>query len=409
MTITERLRDLVRIPSPSGDESAAIDLVAEWLAEGPAQTVDRFDAFMGDLETDPAYPGREVERDTVPVVAATAPMAGPGPTVVLTGHVDTVAVGEHGHWSHDPLGAEREGDRIYGRGACDMKAGVVAALGAFEALASHRSSLGGEVRFVAVPGEEDGGTGTLAAIRRGWSGDHAIITEPTSSSAGPQVVVAHGGALTITIEVTGRGAHGSVPHEGESALDHFITVYRAMREIEHEVNDAVTHPAMRALSMPHATTVGIVRGGWWASNVMESLTAVARIGVPVGRSAATTERAYIDSLLDKIAADPWLAAHPPRIARTGAAFGSSSIEPDHPLVTAVQDAAEATTGRRPGTIGVPYGCDMALWRDVGGAAAVIYGPGDVALAHAADEWVSVAETEAVAETLVQAVRLLLGP
>ena len=407
MTLAERLAALVGVQSPTGAEHDAVDLVEDWLRAGPADEVDRFTVPMAALERDPEYPGREVERDDVPAVAARASLGGPGPTVVLTGHVDTVEVGERSRWSHDP-GGEVEGDRLYGRGACDMKAGLVAALAAFETISADSEGLAGEIRFVAVPGEEDGGTGTLAAIRRGWTGDHVIVAEPTSAGDGPDVVIAHGGALTMTIEVEGRGAHGSVPGEGESALDHFYTVYRAMRQVEREVNASVDHPLMKRLPLPHATTVGVVRGGWWASNVMERITAEARIGVPVGQTTSEAEEAFRRDVLRLTAEDPWLAEHPPAITLTGAAFGSSSIEPDHPLVGAVARAATETTGRTPDLRGAPYGCDMALWRRVGGAAAVVYGPGDVALAHAADEWVSISEAKTAAATLTAAARRLLA-
>ena len=88
-------------------------------------------------------------------------------------------------------------------------------------------------------------------------------------------------------------------------------------------------------------------------------------------------------------------------------MATSSIDPDHPLVAALRDAAESETGSRPGTIGVPYGCDMALWRREAGAACAVYGPGDIAHAHAVDERVSIAEVAATARVLEAAVRRLL--
>jgi acetylornithine deacetylase len=176
--IAERALQLVKTLSPTGSEHAAIDLVASWL--GPiADDVDAWVTPMIDLEADPAYPGREVDRDEVPVVAARIKGNRPGPTIVLTGRVDTVPVGDPDRWTRDPTG-EIDGDTSYGRGAADMKIGLVSALEAFAVLADQGRDFPGEVRLVAVPGEEDGGTGMLAAIRRGWNGDLAIITEPTS-------------------------------------------------------------------------------------------------------------------------------------------------------------------------------------------------------------------------------------
>jgi len=399
--IEDRTLELVRVPSPTGTERAAIDLVTSWL-EPIADEVDAWTVSMGEMETDPAYPGREVERDHVPVVAARIIGNRPGPTIVLTGHVDTVPVGDPTRWTRSP-GGEIDGDILYGRGAADMKAGLVAAIEAFTVLAERGRDFPGEVRLVAVPGEEDGGTGTLAAIRRGWTGDFVIIAEPTSGPNGPQIVVAHGGALTFTIDIEGRSAHAARRRDGVSALDHFWTVHRALRDLEIRLNESETDVAMSALGLPYPTTVGIVRGGVWASNVMERLTAEIRVGVTIGESIEQAERRIESSLLDAIAGDPWLDEHPPRIERTGAAFGSSSINPDHPLVAAVADAAGAVTGIAPETIGVPYGCDMALWTRVGNAATLVYGPGDVRHAHATDEHVSLNEAADVAAVLLETV------
>ncbi len=403
--LAQRALDLVSVSSETGAEEAAIDAVASWLRP-VADEVDQWVTPMADLESDPAYPGREVERARVPVVAARISGSRPGPTLVLTGHVDVVPVGDPALWSRDPAG-ELDGDILYGRGSADMKGGIVAAVAAFTELAVGDRDFAGELRLVAVPGEEDGGTGTLAAIRRGWTGDLVIVPEPTSGPDGPQVVVAHGGALTYTIEVAGRSAHAAKRLEGESAIDHFLTVYREVQRLERELNEAERNPAMTATGLPYPTTVGVVHGGVWASNVMESLTAELRVGVTLDESIAEAEARFERTLREAIAGDSWLDANPPRIVRTGAAFGSSSIDPSHPVVAALRDAADAVTGKRPGTIGVPYGCDMALWIREAGAACAVYGPGDVAHAHAVDEHVSITEIDTVADVLTRTVRALL--
>lgn len=400
--ILERLSALVGTPSPTGAEEEAVDLLAGWLGESKADTIDRWTDRMADLVADPEYPGREVERDGVPVVAAAARGSRPGPIIVLTGHVDTVGVGEPAHWTRPPHGAAIEGGLLYGRGACDMKAGLIAALEAFLAFADGDRDFAGEIRFVAVPGEEDGGTGTLAAIRRGWTGEMVLLTEPTAGD----IVIAHGGALTFTIEVEGRAAHGATPQEGVSALDAFYTVYGAIRDLEREVNASEAHPLMRDLGVPYPTTVGVVAGGEWASNVMASLRAEARVGVTLGETIGEAEQRFADGLVAAVASDPWLTDHPPRVARTGAAFGSSQLDPDDSLVEAVRQAAAETTGRTPDLVAVPYGCDMALWRRVGGARCLVYGPGDVRRAHTADEYVSISDTVTSVEVLQRAVAAL---
>ena len=402
--IVDRTLELVRTMSPTGSEHAAIALVESWIA-AEADETDAWIVPMGDLEADPDFPGTEVDRDEVPVVAARIVGDRPGPSIVLTGHVDTVPVGDVDLWSRDPSGEFDDGV-IFGRGAADMKGGLVSAVEAFTTIAHAGRDFPGEVCFVAVPGEEDGGTGTLAAIRRGWTGDLVIITEPTSGPDGPDVIIAHGGALTYTIGVDGRSAHAAKRLEGVSALDGFWTVYRALRRLESEVNEGERNRVMTALGLPYPTSVGVVQGGIWSSSVMEHLTAEVRVGVAVGESIPEAEHRFEQSLLEAVADDPWLAAHPPQIERTGAAFASSAIDASHPLVDAVTGAAAAVTGRVPALRGAPYGCDMAMWTRVGGAATLVYGPGDVRLAHAVDEAVDTAEIGAVTRVLLRAVARL---
>ncbi|KAA3638158.1 MAG: M20/M25/M40 family metallo-hydrolase [Armatimonadetes bacterium] len=400
--IEYRTSTLVATPSPTGSEHAAIDLVASWISP-KADEVDQWITPMAELQKDPAYPGIEVERNEVPVIAARAVGSRPGPVVVLTGHVDVVPIGDPDTWSVDP-GGELRGSTLFGRGACDMKAGVVACVEVFNLIADGPRDFAGEVCLVVVSGEEDGGCGTLAAIRRGWVGDAVIVAEPSSGPEGPQIVAAHGGALTFTIRVAGRGAHAAKRRDGESALDHFITVYGALRRIENELNDAETNPLMTELGLPYPTTVGIVRGGEWASNVMDHLEADIRVGVALGETIPQAEARFARTLSEAIAGDRWLDAHPPSVVRTGAAFGSSSVNPDTHLVQTLGDAAEAASGTRPRVVGASYGCDMALWINEANAVAAVYGPGDVATAHAPDERVDLDEVTRVAEVLTEAIR-----
>src|SRR4029079_6802104 len=137
------------------------------------------------------WTGEEMPRTTLPIVIGRAGRPG-GRRIVLSGHLDVVPPGAGAPWTVDPWGGEVRGGRLYGRGACDMKGGVAAILAAVRALdaAGHLDDLAGEVVVALVPSEEDGGQGTLAAIRAGVAGDLSVITEPSNLD----VVVAHAGA-----------------------------------------------------------------------------------------------------------------------------------------------------------------------------------------------------------------------
>jgi acetylornithine deacetylase len=398
------LEDLVRIRSITGAEDEVAGVLADRL-EGLGMTVEVFHPDPAAIREDPAWPGEEVPRRTLPVVLGRAGRPG-GRRVVLSGHVDVVPPGDLSTWSADPWAAEVHGGWLYGRGACDMKGGLAAILGAVRSLrdAGGLAAPDGELVVAFVPSEEDGGQGTLAAIRAGATGDLAIITEPSSLD----VVVAHAGAITFRLTVPGRAAHASRRLEGVSALDKLGVLVGALEADEARRNGRETAPLMAALGLPYPTIIGIVSGGEWASTVMDRVVADGRYGVRLGQTpeeAADELRACIE---DACFDDDFLRDHPATLEITGSRFGSSSVPADHPLPVGLAEVAEAVTGRRPALTGVPYGCDMRLFVGVGETPCVVFGPGDVRLAHAADERVELAEVEACAAVLAAWVVRELG-
>ena len=125
---------------------------------------------------------------------------------VFNGHIDVVPEGDHANWKYDPWGAELVDGRIYGRGACDMKSGLMAALYAIKAIMDADIPINGSLMIQSVIGEEDGGIGTFASLLRGHAGDAAIVCEPTRLN----LIPAQAGALTFTVKVHGKSAHASV-------------------------------------------------------------------------------------------------------------------------------------------------------------------------------------------------------
>jgi acetylornithine deacetylase len=230
----------------------------------------------------------------------------------------------------------------------------------------------GEVVVVLVPSEEDGGQGTLAAIRAGVSGDLAIITEPSNLD----IVVAHAGAITFRLAVPGRAAHASQRREGVSALDKLFVLNQALEADEARRNEAETDPLMTALGLPYPTIIGIVGGGEWASTVLDRVTVDGRYGVRLGQSAAGAEAELRSAVADACAADEFLRDHPATVEITGGRFGSARVASDHPLPVGLAEVVESVTGRRPALLGEPYGADMQMFVNVGATPCVIFGPGD---------------------------------
>lgn len=405
--IRENLVSLIRIPSITGEEDAVVSHIANWLQRFDAE-IDYWNDGIASLQRDDRYPGHEVERAWAPVVVGVLRGEQPGPSVLLTGHVDVVPPGEYANWDDEPFSGLARGDRIFGCGASDMKSGLVAAMAAFQAFAESGRNFPGRIIFAAVPAEEDSGLGTLAAIRGGWDAHAAIIPEPTLGQNGiPELVIAHAGAMSLRIRVPGKAAHASKRLQGESALDHFITVYKAMREHERMINERETHPLMQVHKLPYATNVGTIHGGLWSSSVMDMIEAQVRVGVGLNETIQEAQETFIKTILEHIKDDPWLSEHPPEIKPLASGFGSAQTREDHPLVGALAEAAEEEFRQSTKISAAPYGCDMSGWVRLANVPTVVYGPGEIEMAHAPNESVSLEATYRVARTLVKTTERLL--
>jgi acetylornithine deacetylase len=404
--IERDLRALIRIPSITGSESAVQDEIERLFGE-IGLTTERLEpdpaAFARD---DPDWPGAEMAREDLPIVVGRLGKPS-GRRILLVGHVDVVPPGDPETWTMDPWGAEVRDGRVYGRGACDMKGGVAAIVGAVRAVVATglADQLDGEILVASVPSEEDGGQGMLAAIRAGVTGDLAIITEPT----GLDIVVAHAGAITFRLTVPGRAAHASMRREGVSALDNLSLLLRALVADEERRNASETDPLMTAIGLPYPTIVGKIAGGEWASTVMDRIVAEGRYGVRLGETWRDAEIDLRKSIAEACEADPFLRDDPATVEVTGGRFSSARIASDHPLPMGLADAAEATLGRRPSLLGEPYGADMRLLINEGATPTVMFGPGDVRVAHSADEYVPLAEVVDCARTLARWLVRELGP
>jgi acetylornithine deacetylase len=398
------LAALVRVRSVTGDEDGIQAQLADRL-EALGLAVEVFHPDPAAIREDPDWPGEEVPRTSLPVVIGRVGRAG-GIRLVLSGHVDVVPTGDPATWTVDPWAGEARDGELFGRGACDMKGGVAAILAAVRALRATGAldRLRGELIVALVPSEEDGGQGTLAAIRAGATGDLCVIPEPSSLD----VVIAHAGAITFRLTVPGRAAHASRRTEGVSALDNLGDLVRVLEADEARRNAAETEPLMAALGLPYPTIIGTVAGGEWASTVMDRVVADGRYGVRLGQTPDQAADELRACIADACADHPFLGEHPATVEIVGARFASARVPADHPLPVGLAAAAAAVTGRRPALLGVPYGADMRLFIGAGETPCVIFGPGDVRVAHGADERVPLAEVDACARVLAAWVADELG-
>ena len=432
--LTALLCELIAIPSLDGSESAAQRRVASWMVDVGLKT----DVWDLDLEQLARHPDwcHEVERqEALGVVgwvgegAAAAPAAGAGRDLMLNGHIDVVPVGDEAAWTTPPWTADVRDGRVYGRGAVDMKGGLCCALFAAKAIRDSGVRLRGRLSVASVVGEEDGGTGTLATILRGHSAHGAVVVEPTDL----RVVTAQAGSVMFRLAVPGRSAHGCVREEGVSAVEKFLPLFAALRRLEAErcgvADDGAgggqavgsgAQPREAAVAgephsrlfaryrLPWPIEVGSVRAGDWASSVPDTLVAEGRYGVAIGEDVSIARRAFDEAIARAAAADPWMREHPPRVEWWGGRFDPAVTDPDDPIVGAVVEAASAVGGSAPPVEGVTYGADMRLLVNVAGIPTILFGPGDVRVAHMPDEYVPVDHLRTAAQVLILAAMRFCG-
>ncbi len=391
------LTALVEIPS-LGDEAGEIevqqavaDLLASWGCE-----VDLWEIDLASLAEHPAFSAEFARHRALGVVGE---YGGDGPILVLNGHTDVVPAGDPANWTVDPWRATVADGKVFGRGTVDMKGGLCCGLYAIKAAIDSGVPLAGKVKLHAVIGEEDGGTGTLASVLRGHTGDGAIIMEPT----GLQVVVAQAGCFNFRVSVPGRAAHGAIRHEGVDPIEKFLPIYEAILAFERERNTGPHDPLFAGYSAPFPIAVGTLRAGVWASTVAEEVVFEGRYGINLDEDLGAARAAFEAMIASAAHNDPWLAEHPPVVTWWGGQFDPAATPTDARIVEVTSKAATAAAGSRPEVHGVPFGADMRLLTNVGDTPTVMYGPGDVRRAHYADEFVPIDELRTCTEALVRSI------
>lgn len=351
------------VPGAAGEGNIA-ERVADWAAAA-GLSVDVLEATPG--------------RPNV-VVRSRPAGSGGGKSLLLCGHMDTVGFAA----MTDPLAARIDGDRMYGRGVYDMKAGLVAALFACRAAAA--ASVDGEVIVAAVADEEHASIGVQEVLSQ-VRADAAIVTEPTELV----VATAHRGFVWTQIDVVGKAAHGSRPHLGVDAIMKVGPILIALDDLNSQLR-AQRHPTLG----PGTLHGSLIAGGVEESTIPASCVLTVERRTLPGETLVDVERDIAALLARCRTADPALEVN----SRTTLARDPFETSADSVIVRSLAAAAEQTLGRAATTGGVSYWADAAFI-SAAGIPTVLFGPsGDGA--HAEVEWVDLPSTVACTRTLTAA-------
>jgi acetylornithine deacetylase/succinyl-diaminopimelate desuccinylase family protein len=365
--IIELLRQLVAIdsinpdlvPGSAGEEKIA-RFISDWFARAGLEVV-----------WDELVPGR-------PNIIGIARGTGGGRSLLLNAHMDTVGI----VGMERPLEPFIQDNRLYGRGAYDMKGGLAAIMAA--GAAAKNRSLRGDVIITAVADEEYASIGT-ASIVKNWHADAAIVTEPTDLN----ICTAHKGFVWLDIETEGIAAHGSRPDIGVDAIVKMGKVLVGIDELDHSLRTSPSHRLLGSGSV-HAS---LIRGGQELSSYPNHcFLSVERRTVP-GETLLNVE-AEMTEILEQIASsDPTFKAS----IKTRMSREPFETSLDERIVQMLLHKTSMILGHQPIEIGHPGWMDSALL-SAGGIPTVIFGPGGEG-AHAVVEWSNLEHVERCAEIL----------
>ena len=310
-----------------------------------------------------------------------------GRSLILNGHVDVVPTGSKTLWEDSPWSGKIKDDRIYGRGSCDMKAGLASGILAVQVLKTIGFEPNGNVMIQSVVGEESGGCGTLTNIVKGYKGDAAVILEPTSLKLCP----IQSGALTFRLTIPGQATHAAMRWDGISAIEKFNIINQSIIELEKERHSLFSVEYYESPERVAPINIGTIKGGEWHSTVPDSVIVEGRLGVFPGEPVSDARTAFSNHIIKVSNSDPWLKNNPPIIEWFEGQFESGQTDINHSIINHLKEAYNNVNNSIPIIEGVTYGSDLRLFTNHADIPALLFGPGDVRLAHSANEYVEIEE------------------
>lgn len=367
-------RELVSVPSvyrpgeTGGNEQRAAGCVAEYLEREGL-----------DVRVEEAAPGR-------PNVWATWNGDRPGKTLLFEGHTDVVTEGRTGEWRHGPFDAEVVGGTLYGRGSCDTKGNLAAAVMAVRAIKTSGVAFSGHLLLCHPVDEEGMMLGIKDFIRRGRAEgvDGAVICEPEEN----QICIAQKGAMRVEVAVRGRMAHGAMPLSGVNPVTRAARFVVAVEELEKE--EIARHGEDPLLGYPSLTPT-VLLGPQAGEPQINVIPAGAYVALDI-RTVPSQSHEELVGRLEEILE---------RLHEEDAAFDAAlrvieerpptETPKSDPLVGAMDAAYSRLTGEPPRYNGVPGATDGTFLHAWAGVPIVTTGAGGRTVPHHVDEWIDLDE------------------
>ena len=380
------IQTLVQSPSLANDEESVQKIIQNKLESLGLETKKVIVQFES-IKNHPAFCDDGFSPDSRVNVIGQWKNGDAAKSLILNGHVDVVPTGPETLWNESPWSGSVKDNRIYGRGSCDMKAGLASGIFAIQVLQAIGFKPKGNVMVQSVVGEESGGCGTLTNIVKGYSGDAAVILEPTSLKVCP----IQSGALTFRLKIPGQATHAAMRWDGISAIEKYNLIHQSIIELEKERHQSFNVKYYKLSDRVAPINIGTIKGGEWHSTVPESVMVEGRLGVFPGESALDARNAFENHLKKVSNSDVWLKENPPILEWFEGQFESGQTDVNHSIIRALKHAYKNVKNNSAILEGVTYGSDLRLFTNHADIPAVLFGPGDVRLAHSANEYIEIEE------------------
>lgn len=395
--------------SVSGNERDFVHFVAEWGRKQGFQT-DLWQADEASLGVEHDRFARHIPLANRPTLVLHLPGDPALPSLLFNAHADVVAA-DAADWLHNPwsgtLVGERADGRVFGRGACDVKGPLASALWAMLSVA-RQSGRHGSVLLELIPGEEDCvGLGTLTSVARGWRSDAAVVLEPT----GGLPRCASRGGCRFEIEILGRSVHGTVKWLGRDAIHSTCIALDVLRELESDfahIGEADElfnqYPILRPI------TVDSIAGDGWQGMVCGRCTCAGYLELLPEDDTDAWQRKFSRAVASRLQQR----GIPPDGVRIRFVeqYEGHRLDPDHPLCACAAESVGAcvagSQSKKLPRAGFNSGCEAGLRAKLLNTPTLVWGPGSLAQAHAADEYVDWAEVRSVADMFTTFSQLWTG-